>query len=144
MKRFATTNTIAARPESVWALLTDAAGFPSWNSTVAGVEGRIAPGGKVTVRTKADPNRAFPLRVSEFVPPSKMVWSGGIPLGLFTGRRTYTLTPVTGGTHFEMVEEFSGLFAPLITKSIPDLQPAFDTFAADLKRRAERIAGNQP
>jgi hypothetical protein len=37
-----------------------------------------------------------------------------------------------------MREEFRGLLAPLITRSIPDLQPAFDTFAADLKRRAER------
>jgi len=137
MKRFATANTIAARPEAIWALLTDATGFPAWNSTVASVEGRIAAGEKVTLRTKADPKRAFPLKVSEFVPPSRMVWSGGMPLGLFTGRRTYTLSPAPGGTRFEMVEEFSGLLAPLITKSIPDLQPAFDTFAADLKRRAE-------
>lgn len=36
-----------------------------------------------------------------------------------------------------MDESYSGFLAPLITKSIPDLQPDFDTFAADLKRRAE-------
>jgi hypothetical protein len=39
-----------------------------------------------------------------------------------------------------MREEFSGLMAPLITRSIPDLQPAFDQFAADLKARAEAKA----
>jgi hypothetical protein len=39
-----------------------------------------------------------------------------------------------------MREEFSGLLAPLIARSIPDLQPAFDRFAADLKRRTERAA----
>ena len=33
--------------------------------------------------------------------------------------------------------EFGGLLAPLITRSIPDLQPAFDAFAGDLKRHAE-------
>lgn len=38
-----------------------------------------------------------------------------------------------------MDEAFSGLLAPLITRSIPDLQPAFDTFATDLKRRAEQL-----
>jgi hypothetical protein len=70
-----------------------------------------------------------------------MVWSGGMPLGLFTGKRTYTLTPAKdGGVAFAMREEFSGLLAPLITRSIPDLQPAFDAFAADLKRRAESTA----
>lgn len=39
-----------------------------------------------------------------------------------------------------MREEFSGLMAPLITRSIPDLQPSFDRFAADLKARAEAKA----
>jgi hypothetical protein len=68
-----------------------------------------------------------------------MVWSGGMPLGLFTGTRTFTLTPRSdGSTEFTMREEFRGLLAPLIGRSIPDLQPAFDAFAAALKREAER------
>jgi hypothetical protein len=68
-----------------------------------------------------------------------MVWTGGMPLGLFTGTRTFTLTPQPDGSvAFAMSEEFSGLLAPLITRSIPDLQPAFDAFAGDLKRHAER------
>jgi hypothetical protein len=101
--------------------------------------GRIAPSEKVTVYAKATPGRAFPLTVAEFEPNRKMVWSGGLPFGLFTGRRTYTLTPAKDGTvEFAMREEFGGLLAPLITRSIPDLQPAFDAFAADLKRQAER------
>ena len=139
MKNFATSITMRARPETVWALLTDAAGYPQWNSTVTKIEGRIAAGEKVTVHAKAAPGRAFPLKVTEFVPPRRMVWSGGMPLGLFTGTRSYTLTPTSSGeVEFAMREEFSGLLAPLISRSIPDLQPAFDTFAADLKRRAER------
>jgi hypothetical protein len=138
MKSFAVSVTIRARPEAVWALLTDAAGYPQWNSTVAKIDGRIAAGEKVTVHAKATPGRAFPLQVTEFVPPRRMVWSGGIPLGLFTGRRSYTLTPTSKGeVEFAMREEFSGLLAPLITRSIPDLQPTFDAFAADLKRRME-------
>jgi hypothetical protein len=141
MKHFATSITMRARPETVWALLTDAAGYPQWNSTVTKIEGRIAAGEKVTVHAKAAPSRAFPLKVTEFVPPRRMVWSGGMPLGLFTGTRSYTLTPTSSGeVEFAMREEFSGFLAPLITRSIPDLQPAFDTFAADLKRRAERTA----
>jgi uncharacterized protein YndB with AHSA1/START domain len=44
MKSFATSIAIRARPETIWSLLTDAAGYPNWNSTVEKVEGRIALG----------------------------------------------------------------------------------------------------
>jgi len=139
MKRFAASVTIRARPETIWALLTDAAGYPQWNSTVSKIDGRIAAGEKITVHAKASPGRAFPVAVSEFTAPLSMVWSGGLPLGLFTGIRRYRLTPAADGTvAFAMEETFSGLLAPLIGRSIPDLQPAFETFAADLKRRAEQ------
>ncbi len=37
-----------------------------------------------------------------------------------------------------MEEIFDGLFSGMITKSIPDLSPAFDEFAACLKARAEK------
>ena len=45
---------------------------------------------------------------------------------------------VTVHIRFEMQEEFTGLLAPLITRSIPDLQPVFDEFARCLKAAAER------
>jgi hypothetical protein len=141
MKSFAAAITIQARAETVWALLTDSAGYPQWNSTVERVEGRIAAGEKLSVYTKASPARAFPLRVTEFVPPERMTWTGGMPFGLFTGTRRYMLTSISAGqVEFAMREEFGGLLAPLITRSIPDLQPMFETFVADLKRRAERVA----
>ena len=139
MKSFATSITIRAPVGTVWALLTDAARYPQWNSTVERIDGRIAAGGRVTVHAKAAPGRAFALRVAEFSPPRRMVWVGGLPLGLFAGSRSFTLTPKANGeVGFAMAEHYDGLLAPLITRSIPDLQPAFDAFAADLKRRAER------
>ena len=137
MKRFATAVTIHARPETIWALLTDAAAYPQWNSTVERIDGHIVAGGRVTVHAKSAPGRAFPLRVTEFVPPQRMAWAGGMPLGLFNGTRSFVLTAASGGVRFAMDETYDGLLAPLITRSILDLQPAFDTFAADLKRRAE-------
>ena len=141
MRGFAAAIAIRARPEAIWALLTDAAGYPQWNSTVERIDGRIAAGERLIVYARATPGRAFPLKVTEFVPPRRMVWAGGMPLGLFTGTRSYTLTPTSNGeVAFAMREQFSGLLAPLIARSIPDLQPAFDAFAADLKRHAERVA----
>ncbi len=145
MKSFHTTIAIAATPERVWQLLTDVANWPRWNTTVEKVEGTAVAGGKVTVYTKSSSGRAFPLTVSEFLPPQRMMWTGGMPLGLFTGRRTYTITPNTEGrVTFTMTEEFTGLLAPLITRTIPDLQPTFDEFAACLKNVAETLSEKSP
>lgn len=138
MRTFGVTTRIQAQPDVIWQILTDASSYPKWNSTVERVEGRIALGEKVTVRTKINPGRAFPLKVSEFVPARRMVWTGGMPLGLFRGERTFELASQPGGlVEFSMKEVFSGLLSPLIERSIPDLQPAFDQFAADLKKHAE-------
>ncbi len=137
MKSFAVSTIIRATPEAVWAVLTDGSKWTTWNKTIEKLEGSITPGGQLKVYTKLSPGRAFPVRVREFAPPQRMVWAGGMPFGLFKGVRTYTLTPRDGGVEFGMREVFSGLMAPLITRSIPDLQPSFDEFAAALKRRAE-------
>jgi uncharacterized protein YndB with AHSA1/START domain len=138
MKVFSVRVFIRATPERIWALLTDAAKFTRWNNTVEKVDGKIALGERVRVHPKTNPGRAFPVTVSEFEPPRSMVWTGGMPLGLFKGRRTFTLTPgLNEDVEFCMREEYTGLMAPLICRSIPDLQPAFDEFANDLKRAAE-------
>lgn len=138
-KRFHVSTKIDATPEAIWALLTDGASWPSWNSTVDKVEGKISPGETVKLFVKLNPGRAFPVKVTVFEAPTRMVWTGGMPLGLFKGERTYTLEPKGEGTvEFSMREEFTGLLAGMITKSIPDLQPAFDDFARDLKARAEK------
>jgi hypothetical protein len=138
MKTFASSITIHAAPETIWAILTDAPAYPEWNPTVDKVEGTIERGQKIKVFAKISPDRAFPVKVSEFKPSEKMVWSGGMPLGLFKGERTFTLTPgADGSVEFAMREVFSGLMSPLIERSIPDLQPEFDRFADALKRKAE-------
>jgi hypothetical protein len=138
MKSFATSTSIKAKPESIWKILTDAPGYTGWNPTVSKVEGKIALGERVTVHAKISPGRAFPVKVTELVPAKKMVWTGGMPLGLFKGERTFTLAPgKDGAVEFSMREVFSGLFSPMIERSIPDLQPAFDEFAAALKKKAE-------
>jgi len=139
MKSFACRTTMRATPERIWAILTDAARYPAWNPTVTRIDGRIAPGERIAVHATLNPGRAFPVTVVEFEPPSRMVWRGGMPLGLFTGERVFTLALSPGGTvDFAMRETFSGLLAPLIGRTLPDMQPAFDEFAAALKKEAER------
>jgi hypothetical protein len=138
MKEFRASTTIQASPETIWAILTDAPAYPEWDPGVDRIEGRIAPGEKLTAYTKLSPGRAFPVTVTEFVPGQKMTWSSGMPLGLFKGERTFTLTPKgKGATEFTLREVFSGPMLSLIGRSLPDLTTTFEQFAAGLKRRAE-------
>lgn len=141
MRQFATSITIHSDPVAIWALLTDAAGYPQWNSTVEKIDGRIAAGEKMTLYAKVSPGRPFALRVTEFMPPQKMTWAGGLPLALFTGTRSFALRPAeNGAVGFAMSETYHGPLAALITRMLPNLQPEFDRFAADLKRCAETQA----
>ena len=93
MKAYDATGEIQSSPDVIWAILTDAPGYQAWDSGVERVDGRIAPGEKITVRSKANPGRAFPVMVTEFEPGRRMTWSGGMPLGLFKGVRTFTCLP---------------------------------------------------
>jgi hypothetical protein len=141
MKHFETSTTIEANPERVWAVLADTSAWGDWDSGVVNVDGDAAPGGKIKITSELNPKRAYPVKVGEFDPPRRMSWVGGMPLGLFRGVRTYTLTPEgEGRTRFEMREEFTGPLLPLIWRSIPDMQPSFEQFASGLKQRAEARA----
>lgn len=138
MKSFATEIAIEAPADKVWKVLTELPKWVEWNRTVERTVGEIALGAKVTVFVKQSPGRAFPLRVAELDAPRRMVWTGGMPLGLFRGTRVYELiAPSPARTVFTMREDYTGPLANLIGKSIPDLQPAFDEFAQCLKRAAE-------
>lgn len=139
MKSFATRIDIQALVERIWRVLTDLPRWAQWNSTVERTVGNVERGAKVAVFVRQSPGRAFPVRVTELDVPRRMVWTGGMPLGLFKGTRVYELAvPAAAATVFSMREDYTGPLAGLIGKSIPDLQPAFDEFARCLKREAER------
>jgi hypothetical protein len=137
MKSYDAAATIDAPPEKIWAVLTDAPAYPQWDSGVQKVEGTIAPGEKIKVVSEANPGRAFPVKVTGFEQPRSMTWSGGMPLGLFKGVRTFTLTPDGDSTRFTMREEYTGPLLGMIWRSMPDLGPSFEQFARGLKARAE-------
>ena len=128
---------IAASPKVIWALLTNAADFPRWNSTVTSITGEIAKGNKLKLEVPVS-ERTFTPKVIELVPESRMVWGDGMA-PMFRGERTFTLTPREDGTtDFSMVEVFSGIMLPMIKGSLPDFVPVFEQYAKDLKREAER------
>lgn len=136
---FTASTTIHAKPETIWSIITDASKFPEWEPNVVRIEGTIALDEKVTAYTKRDPNRAFYAIVTQFVPNQKMVWTGGLPFGLFKGVRSFSLTPQADTVEFTLHEEFSGLLLFILKRSIPDQTEDFENFVQGLKARAEAI-----
>jgi hypothetical protein len=138
MRHFETSTTIDAPVERVWEILANTGAWGDWDSGVVKVEGAPGEGNRVKITSEVNPKRAYPVKVTTLDRPRRMAWRGGMPLGLFTGVRTYTLTPEgEGRTHFDMREEFTGPMLPLIWRTIPDMNASFRQFANGLKERAE-------
>ncbi|HEX3761367.1 MAG TPA: SRPBCC domain-containing protein [Kofleriaceae bacterium] len=130
---------VRATPQRIWSLLTNAADFPRWNSTVTRISGTIAQGERLALEVAAAPGRTFRPRVARLEPERLMVWSDGFA-PMFKGVRTFSLAPSGGGTTFSMVEVLSGVMLPMIKGSLPDFGPSFQAYAVDLRREAERAA----
>jgi uncharacterized protein YndB with AHSA1/START domain len=144
MKEYETGCLIHAAPEAVWRVLTDAAGYEAWNPEIVGVAGKMAMDERIKARVKVKGRggkrvvRSVPMRVTAFDPPRRMEWVGGLPFGLFVGRRTFTVTARDGGGEFAMHLAMSGPLSGPIEKSVGDRQPEIDSFARGLKDRVER------
>ena len=137
MKYYESSATIDAAPDAIWTVLTDARRYADWDSGVSKIEGTIAPGETIKVHAEANPGRAFPVKVTDYRSGKSMTWSGGMPLGLFKGVRTFTLTPENGTTRFHMREEYTGPLLAMIWRSMPDLGPSFEQLARGLKATVE-------
>lgn len=134
---------IHATSERVWGLLTDARGFPRWNSTVTSIEGQIREGETLQLRVPGS-DRVFTPAVSGVVANEQMTWTGGFA-PMFKGVRTFNLiSRHDGSTDFQMQERFSGLMLPLVKRSLPDFGPIFEAYANDLKRESERAGVSHP
>lgn len=138
MRTFSASIKIARPPEVVWSVLIDAERYSEWATGIHRLEGQIANGEVLQLFTNSKPQRPMALTVSKLVPPKTFALSGGLPLNLFRGDRTLTLTPQPDSTtEFSMSEVFSGLLEPLLGRMLPDLTPSFEQFAAGLKQMCE-------
>ncbi len=124
---------IQAEPKTVWALLTNAENYPKWNSTIISIDGKIALGEKIQLKSYLDPKRVFKLSVKEFEKEKRLVWGDAM------GKREYKLAPTANGqTNFTMTEKIGGPLFPLFAKMIPPFDESFEKFAIDLKKEAEK------
>jgi uncharacterized protein YndB with AHSA1/START domain len=129
---------IQADKSIIWALLTNANDFPRWNSTVISIDGNIALGEKIKLKSTLDPKREFKLKVKEFEADQRLVWGDAM------GKRVYTLKSIGDNlTNFTMVEKIGGPLFPLFAKMIPPFDQSFESYAADLKNEAETISSTK-
>ena len=136
MLTFEAATDIAASPAEVWDTLVQTDRWPTWDHQVERVDGTLADGERIEIHITGV-SRPFKLSVAEWKPADSLTLRGGMPLGLFRGTRVYRLEPSRSGTRFEMVERYTGPLAPLITRTIPDLQPSFDRFVTGLRDATE-------
>lgn len=123
---------IKAGADKVWAILTKAEDYPRWNSTIVSLEGKIAPGEKIRLKSTLDEKRTFKLKVKEFQPKRRLVW------GDSKGERIFTLSELPDGSvRFNMSEKIGGIMFPMYAKYIPPFDESFEQLAADLKKEAE-------
>jgi uncharacterized protein YndB with AHSA1/START domain len=125
---------INADPAIVWALLTKASDYPRWNSTITALEGSIALGETIKLKSILDAKRIFKLKIKEIEREKRIVWGDG------QGNRVFTITMNTNNTvTFSMSEKIGGLMFPLYAKMIPPFDQSFEQFAKDLKKESEII-----
>ena len=144
MKEYLSTVQISASPAEVWAVLGDGPSYAQWNPEIVKIDGEFAAGGTVTahVRLGSGAVRVLRQKVVDFSAPNRMEWVSGLPFGLFTGRRIYTVAPKAGGSEFQLKVQMSGLVSGPILKSVGDRQPELDSFSHALKKTVE--ARRQP
>ena len=138
MRSFSASINIARPPEVIWSVLTDVDRYSEWATGIHRLDGQIANGEVLQLFTNSKPQRPMALTVNSLEAPKTFTLSGGLPLNLFRGDRTFTLTPQPDGTtEFTMYEVFSGILSPLLGPMLPDLTPSFEAFAAGLKQTCE-------
>jgi hypothetical protein len=78
------------------------------------------------------------MKVMEFEPLKRMVWTGGgMPDAIFRGAHIIALTPEDGNVHVSLRLEFTGTMAFLLVKSIPDPTADLAAWVQALKERSE-------
>ncbi len=76
---------ILATSGVVWTLLTNAADYPRWNSTVLSIKGEFKESGTIELKSTLDEKRVFKLKVKEFESGKRLVWGDNM------GNRVYTI-----------------------------------------------------
>jgi hypothetical protein len=134
---------IAARPEEIWAVLTDFAAYSRWNPFIRHVYGVAEKGSSLEVCIHPPGSRGAKFRPTILVAdaPRELRWRGHLLMrGVLAGEHRFLIEPISNGSvRFEQSERFSGLLTPLLRNSIDrNVCRGFREMNAALKGRVER------
>ncbi len=139
-KHIATEIIIHAPAARVWDTLIDIDRYPEWNPFIRKAVGKMAEGQtiEVTFHTKGSDPITFTPTILVMKKHSLVEWEGRLLLpGIFTGRHTFELVPVSADTtRLIQKEDFNGILVPFF-----DYEPTIEGFTSmnnELKKRAER------
>jgi hypothetical protein len=134
---------IAASAEVVWRVLIDFPAYGDWNPFIRSVAGApmLDELLSFTVATGPDTTVSARARILCLEPLRRLVWGGGLPMGLFRGEHSFTIHPRGAGVELCNSERFSGLLVPLTIKAarLRAQRAAFESFDRALKKRAESL-----
>ena len=103
--------TIPAKPEMIWAVLTDASGYKAWNPVLVPIEGEFREGTKIKYQMIQPDGKISEAmaRVKKMAKPGELNQGGGI-FGILTFDHRWLLEPVEEGTRVTQHEEYRGIW----------------------------------
>jgi hypothetical protein len=127
-------------PADVWNVVSNSTAYSDWNPFITRVDGDFREGETIRIVLGIGPDSmVFKPTVLVVRPEQDLCWRGSVWIrGVFDGTHCIHLTAVTGGTHLEQTESFSGLFVGRLTKDvIEETQRNFQAMNTAVKQRVE-------
>lgn len=147
MPQIVTAIDIDAPIERVWSVLSDTAGWDTWNPLMSGVKGALREGGKLSLKFNVE-GKSLPISVKleDVTENARIAWVGPIlkpARFVFSGRHYFELKKLDDGrTRLVHGEQFRGLIPDaewFWPKAEPVIEPAYVGFNEALKKRVESI-----
>jgi hypothetical protein len=134
---------IAARPETVWAVLADLASYPRWHPVFLSVTGQLAVGSTLTIETTLPASGkkiTGKVRVRTVEPGRELRWVSKMA-GVTISDRVFALSPDAGGTSLTQSGTYRGLGGNrggrTAAMSLERIQSAYVAINEALKQQAE-------
>ena len=135
---------IAAPPDVVWAVISDAERWHEWTESVRGIrlldKGPLRVGSRALIRQPRFPPAVW--KVVELDPGRSFTWKTGSPGMRVYGR--HSVMPTTGGSRASLHLHYEGVLGGVLARLTRDITKRYLGFeAAGLKNRSEERSVRQ-
>jgi hypothetical protein len=143
MSKIVTTHlTVDAPVADVWKTITTLPAYDEWNPFITSASGTLALGERLDLTIHPPGGRPMRFRpwVTAVDEHRYVEWLGRVALpGIFDGRHSFTLTPLTSGrTLLQQSETFSGALVPFTGSVLDRTRVGFEQMNEALGRRVAR------